>query len=78
MHWLSRPFSMDSQVLSKKSWDNENPTKDLWLNIEKTYQGKKEDTKDNSINNNEGKESPKSFDCNNSKCDEVECFSTSE
>jgi hypothetical protein len=34
-------------------------TKDLWLNIEDTYQRKKEETKDNSIKNNEGKESPK-------------------
>jgi hypothetical protein len=46
-------------------------TKDLWMNLEKTYQGKKEDTEDNSIKNNEGKESPKSSDCNNSKCDDV-------
>jgi hypothetical protein len=22
MHWLSRPFLVDSQVLSKRSWDN--------------------------------------------------------
>ena len=27
---------------------------------------------------NEGKESPKTLDCNNSKCDDVEFFSTSE
>jgi hypothetical protein len=27
---------------------------------------------------NEGKESPQTLDCNNSKCDDVECFSTSE
>jgi hypothetical protein len=53
-------------------------SKDLWLNLEKTYQGKKEDTEDNSMKNNEGKESPKSSNCNNSKCDDVECFSTSE
>jgi hypothetical protein len=52
--------------------------KDLWLKLEKTYQSKMEDTKDNSIKNNEGKESPQSFDCNNSKCDDVECFSTCE
>ena len=52
--------------------------KDLWLKLEKTYQGKKEYTEDNSIKNNEGKESTKSFDCNNYKCDDVECFSTSE
>jgi hypothetical protein len=41
-------------------------------------QGKKEDTEDNSIKNNEYKDSPKSSDCNNSKCDDIECFSTSE
>jgi hypothetical protein len=52
--------------------------KDLWLNLEKTYQGKKEDTENNSIKNSEGKYSPKSSDCNNSKCDDVECSSTSE
>jgi hypothetical protein len=52
--------------------------KDLWLKLEETYQSKKEDTKDNSIKNNEGKESPKTLDCNISKCDDVEYFSTSE
>jgi hypothetical protein len=46
--------------------------KDLWLKLEKTYQSKKEDTKDNSIKKNEGKESPKSSICNDSKCDDVE------
>jgi hypothetical protein len=59
----------------KESMGQCNSAKDLWLNLEKTYQGKKEDTKDNSIKNNKGKESS---DCNNSKCDDVECFSTSE
>jgi hypothetical protein len=29
--------------------------KDLWLKLEETYQRKKEETKDNSIKNNEGK-----------------------
>jgi hypothetical protein len=52
--------------------------KDLWLKLEETYQKKKEDTKDNSIKKNEGKESPKTPDCNISKCDDVEYFSTSE
>jgi hypothetical protein len=52
--------------------------KDLWLKLEDPYQRKKEDTKDNSIKNNEGKESPKMPNCNISKCDDVECFSTSE
>jgi hypothetical protein len=52
--------------------------KDLWLKLEKTYQSKKEHTKDNSIKKNEGKESPQSSNCNNSKCDDVECFSTCE
>ena len=46
-------------------------TKDIWLKLEETYQSKKEDTKDNSIKNNEGKESPKSSICNDSKCDDV-------
>jgi hypothetical protein len=62
----------------KESMGQCTSAKDLWLKLEKTYQGKKEDTEDNSIKNNEGKESPKSSDCNNSKCDDVECFSTSE
>jgi hypothetical protein len=53
-------------------------TKDLWLKLEKVYQGKKEDTEDNSIKDNEGKDSPKSSDYNNSKCDDVECSSTNE
>ena len=39
------------------------------------YVGKKEDLEDIS---NEGKESPQTLDCNNSKCDDVEFFSTSE
>jgi hypothetical protein len=46
-------------------------TKDLWLKLEETYQSKKEDTKDNYIKNNEGKESPKSSIFNDSKCDDV-------
>jgi hypothetical protein len=37
-----------------------------------------EDLEDNSIKINEGKESSKSPDCNISKCDDVEYFSTSE
>ena len=52
--------------------------KDIWLKLEEIYQRKKEDTKDKSIKNNEGKESPKSSNCNDSKCDDVECFSTCE
>ena len=39
-------------------------TKDLWLKLEKAYQ--------NSIIN-ECKDSPKYSDCNNSKCNDVEC-----
>jgi hypothetical protein len=46
----------------KESMGQCTSTKDLWLKLEKTYQRKKEDTKDNSIKNNEGKESPKSSD----------------
>jgi hypothetical protein len=53
-------------------------TKDIWLNLEETYQNKKEDTKHNSIKNNEGKEYPKSSNWNDSKCDDVERFSTCE
>jgi hypothetical protein len=41
--------------------------KDLWLKLEETYQIKKENTKDKSIKNNEGKEYPKSSICNDSK-----------
>jgi hypothetical protein len=46
-------------------------TKDLWPKLEKTYQRKKEDLEANSIKINEGKESPKSSICNDSKCDDV-------
>ena len=42
--------------------------KDLWLNIEKTYQRKKEDIEDQSIKIIKGKESPKILDCIISKC----------
>jgi hypothetical protein len=62
----------------KESMGQCTSAKDLWLKLEKTYHGKKEDTKDNSIKNNEGKQSPQSSDCNNSKRDDVECFSTCE
>jgi hypothetical protein len=48
----------------KESMEQCTSTKDLWLNIEETYQSKKDDTKDNSIKINEGKESPKTPDCN--------------
>ena len=37
--------------------------------------GKKEDLESNS---NEGKKSPKTLDCNDSKCDDVEYFSSEE
>jgi hypothetical protein len=53
-------------------------TKDIWLKLEEIYQRKKDDTKYNSIKNNEGKESPKTPNCNISKCDDVEYLSTSE
>jgi hypothetical protein len=91
-------------------------TKDLWINIEETYQRmkEKEDIEDHSINIIEGKESletldciiykcdlenissedntkedpksisneyiesPKTLDCNDSKCDDVEFFSSEE
>ena len=55
----------------KKSMGQCTSAKDLWLKLENTYQRKKEDTKDNSIKNNEGKESPKSSIFNDSKCDDV-------
>jgi hypothetical protein len=46
-------------------------SKDLWLNIEETYQSKKEkeDIEDHSIKIIKGKESPKTIDCIISKCD---------
>ena len=47
--------------------------KDLWLKLEKVYQDKIKDTENNAIKDNKGKDSPKSIDCNNSKCDDVEC-----
>jgi hypothetical protein len=62
----------------KESMGQCTSTKDLWLKLEETYQTKKEDAKDNSIKINEGKEYPKTLDCNISKCDDVEYFSTSE
>jgi hypothetical protein len=46
--------------------------KDLWLNIEKVYQ----DKEDNSIKDNKGKYSPKYFDYNTPS--EVECSLTNE
>jgi hypothetical protein len=51
--------------------------KDLWMKLEKVYQDKIQDTKDNPIKDvkqiNEGKGSPKYSDCNNSECNDVEC-----
>jgi hypothetical protein len=35
-------------------------------------------SRQNSIKDNEGKDSPKYSDCNNSKCDDVECSPTNE
>jgi hypothetical protein len=46
-------------------------TEGLWLKLEERYQSKEEDTKDNSIKNNEGKEYPKSSICNDYKCDDI-------
>jgi hypothetical protein len=62
----------------KESMGQCTTSKDLWLNLEERYQTKEEDLEDNSIKNNEGKESPKTPDSNISKCDDVEYFSTSE
>jgi hypothetical protein len=42
--------------------------KDLWINLEKTYQSKKEYIEDHSIKIIKGKESPKILDCIISKC----------
>jgi hypothetical protein len=55
----------------KESMGQCTSAKDLWLKLEETYQSTKEDTKDNSIKNNEGIESPKSSICNDSKCDDI-------
>jgi hypothetical protein len=55
----------------KKSMGQCTSAKDLWLKLEDTYQSKKEYTEDNSIKNNEGKESPKSSICNAYKCDNL-------
>ena len=52
----------------KESMGQCTSTKDLWLNIEKTYQRKKEYIEDQSINIIKGKESPKILDCISYKC----------
>jgi hypothetical protein len=44
-------------------------TKDLWLNLEETYQNKEDDDEDHSINIIKGKEFPKTLECIISKCD---------
>jgi hypothetical protein len=41
------------------------------VKLEKVYQEKIKDIEDNTIKDNEGKDSPKYYDCNNSKCDDV-------
>jgi hypothetical protein len=46
--------------------------KDVWLNLEETYQSKNENIEDHSIKIIEGKESPKTPDCIISKCDDVD------
>jgi hypothetical protein len=55
----------------KESMGQCTTAKDLWLKLEETYQSKEEDLEDNSIKNNEGKESSKSSICNNSKYDDA-------
>jgi hypothetical protein len=64
----------------KENMERCTSAKDLWIKLAETYQSKKEKKyiEDNSIKTHEGKESPKTLDCNNSKCDDVEFFSTSE
>jgi hypothetical protein len=55
----------------KESMGQCTSAKDLWINIEETYQSKKEkvDIEDHSIKIINGKESPKTLDCIISKCD---------
>ena len=55
----------------KESMGQCTSAKDLWLNLEETYQSKKEmeDIEDHSIKIIKGKESPKTLDCIISKCD---------
>jgi hypothetical protein len=55
----------------KESIEQCTSSKDLWLNLEETYQSKKEkeDIEDHSINIIKGKESPKTLDCIISNCD---------
>jgi hypothetical protein len=65
-------------IFIKESMGQCTTTKDLWLNLEETYQTKEEDIEDKSIKNNQGKESPKTPDCNISNCEDVEYLSTSE
>jgi hypothetical protein len=62
---LSRPI--------KESMGQCTSTKDIWLNIEETYQIKmeKKDIEDNSIKTHEGKESPKNLGFIISKSDDV-------
>jgi hypothetical protein len=103
---------VEFQALSK-SMGQCTSAKDLWLNLEETYQKKKEDVEDHSVKiikgneyltldcicddfkgkescddvgkkediedtSNEGKESPKNLYCIDSKCDDVEFFSSEE
>jgi hypothetical protein len=53
----------------KESMGQCTSAKDLWLNLEETYQNKKEDVEDHSIKIIKGKESSKTLDCIISKCD---------
>ena len=55
----------------KESMEQCTSTKDIWLNLEETYQSKKEkeDIEDHSIKIIKGKESSKTLDCIISKCD---------
>ena len=56
---------------TKESMGQCTSTKDLWLNLEETYQSKKEkeDVEDHYIKIIKGKESPKTLDCIISKSD---------
>ena len=53
----------------KESMGQWTSSKDIWIKLEDTYQRKKEYLEDNSINKNEGKESPKTLECIISKCE---------
>ena len=80
MHWLSRPLD-DALALKtilsglsrriKEIMGQCTSAKDLWLNLDETYQrkNKKKDIEDHFIKIIKGKEYPKNIECIISKCD---------